>query len=262
MFITLDKKTAMKDFAGGWNRIVMEFVAKEEELEAPTWPSGTYTVQGQMAPWFYNDPRGARVARAAKKKSDEEEARKSRYVAISQSLRPGLARTLFGSEMQAKFVWHLNPERITRFWICLPIHPDGHPRTDDPWKPISREELVAQYKDDFFKSPEHKPGTWGGRGGIWDNVMDTYSQFRVFKPGDEFDWRKLADWCNKQHNMGIKDERGLYNDFVAILSHHSVHDMLTSGRFEHTFGRYFWPKQLPKFYLWVKMMYRQYGEPR
>ena len=253
LFVSLDLKKVASEFAGGYTHgAVMEFTVNEADLEPPTWPGGSYTVQGQMAPYFYQDPRGARVGRVAKKKEDEEDARKSQFASVSQSNRPGLARTLFGSEMQALFVGDLNPESITRFWIQEPEDGVDYRRVNSEWKPLSREEFLQKFDQPNFQST---------------NLTDRWADSRGLSPQSEFDWQSIAAWFNKRFraksDTPIQNEKDVYDQFAGALIHRSVKDLLLEPRgVERIFSQYLWPKQLPAFYKWLKQMYRQYGEPQ
>jgi len=253
LFVSLDMKKVAAEFAGGYSHgVVMEFVANESDLEPPTWPGGSYTVQGQMAPYFYQDPRGARIGRAAKKKEDEEQARQSQFPAVSQSNRPGLAHTLFGSEMQALFVGDLNPESITRFWIQEPEGGRDYRQTTSEWKPLTREEFLQRFDQEKSQSR---------------NLADQWASSRGLSPQSDFDWQSLADWFNKNYRSKsekpVSSEKDFYDDFVGSLAHTGLMKMMREkGGIERRYGQYIWPKQLPAFYQWLKKMYRQYGEPQ
>jgi len=249
MFVTLDRDTAGKEFAGGPDKaVVMEFIADEKDLEPPTWPGGSYTVQGQMAPYFYEDPRGARVGRAAKKKEDEEAARKSQFPAISQSHRPGLAQTLFGSELQALFMGDLNPEHITQFWVQAKQQGQDYRGYNDPWTAMTREQFLQQYGQDF------KPK---------DNLADRYADSRMLEPADDWNWQKAAQNFSQRFRQDnpITTEKEFYDDFIGSLTFGGVLPYLKGRMLEQRFGQYIWPKQLPGLHRWIQQMYRQYGEP-
>ena len=253
IFVSLDLKKIAAQFAGGYSHgVVMEFIADEKDLEPPTWPGGSYTVQGQMAPYFYQDPRGARMGRAAKKQEDEEIAKQSQFPAISQSHRPALAHTLFGSEMQALFVGDLEPQEITRFWFQEPDEGVDYRRTNSEWKPLTREEFLQKFDQERFQSK---------------NPADRHASYRALSPKQDWDWQTVAQWFNNRFRAKseapLQTEKDVYDEFAGALIHHGVKKLLMTPRgVEQTFGQYLWPRQLPQFYNWLKQMYRQYGEPR
>lgn len=250
LFVTLDKNKIASRFAGGQKvGVIMEFIANESDLKPPVWPGGGYTTQGQMAQYFYQDARGSRLARNAKIQDDEEEARKSPYPSVSQSHRPGLAQTLFGSEMQALFVGDLNPDSIVKFWIQEPEEGVDYRVTTSEWKPISREEFIEKFDTD--KKAQYS-----------DNA-----KYRTLSPEDDFNWQKSAEWYNNKygamdHKEQIRSEEDFYRTFIGALVHGKMIDALRSPReFERLFDNYFWPKQIPQLYQWTKKMYRKYGDP-
>lgn len=111
LFVTLSKKTAL-DFAG--DGIVIEFIAKYEELEPPVWPQGSYGVQNKFQQVFKSN-----IQRIEAKKKFEKEYKENPNLPdfIKNSDNPYLAYLLFVStEMQALFVGNLNPERILAFY--------------------------------------------------------------------------------------------------------------------------------------------------
>jgi hypothetical protein len=252
LFVTLDMNKIASKFAGGHIGVIMEFMAKESELEPPTWPGGSYTVQGQMAPYFYQDPRGARLGRLAKKKEDEEEARKSSYVSIAQSHRPGLAQSMFGSEVQALYVGDLNPKNIISFWVQAPEQGAQYRSTKQEWAKMTREKFLEEYGKDF--SP-HK-----------SSLADKEASYRALPPDDDFTWETVAEWFNNKvrsrSENKIRSEQDLYNQLVgALTARDGVMGILTKPRhIESVFGQYFWPRQLPQLYKWIKKMYREHGE--
>ena len=247
LFVTLNLDKAQKDFAGGQKGVVMEFVADERELEPPVWPSGSYTVQGQMAPYFYEDPRGARIARQDAKRRAEEEAKKSQYDVYSQSHRPGLAWTLFsGREMQALFVGNLNPERIERFWIQVPEPEKTYRSILSDWKPMTREEFLAEFGQDFKAQ----------------GVADEYAQYRLLQPEDEFDTDKVIKSFNQEYNKDVDSEKKLYDEFIGSLVHGPVMGTFKDrSKLVSRFGQYIWPKQMPGLVKWVRKMFKKHGEP-
>lgn len=244
IFVTLDRKTAQKNFAGGSQPTVMQFVANENELKPPTWPGGGYTVQGQMAQYFYQHPKGERMGRIEAMKRAKEDALQSRYDAISKSHRPELANTLFGSEMQALFIGHLEPDRIEGFWVQR--QQKDYRSIDDPWEFIERDVFLKEFGEDFdYKS-----------------AADDYSRYRMFTPNQDFSWEGVAEYMSDQYrNYELSSEQEVYDQVVGALMSNDFKKDMQRANFEARFSQYFWPKQLPQLYNWVKKMYRKYGEP-
>jgi hypothetical protein len=250
LFVTLDVKTAQKGFASGMQPTVMQFIANEKDLDPPTWPGGSYTVQGQRAPYFYEHPSGARIGRAQKEKEDEEEARKSEWPALSQSHRPGLAQTLFGSERQALFVGHLDPKDIEGFWMQRQQNHD-YRRIDDPWEFINREKFIQEFSKDDWKYPS--------------SLGDEYAKYRAFSPNAEFKWEGLIEFLRNQYNdKRSKSEESAYNQFVGalLMGNRDFKKTMKRNEFESAFGQYIWPKQMPALHKWIRKMYKQHGKPK
>lgn len=117
IFVTPSMKTA-KEFG----HIVIEFHTPVSDLEAPVWPNGTYTVQGQMSSYFDDDDdrEKARMELRDKLKSSD-----TPYIANSD--RPELAHTLMGmGEPQALFIGSIDPRSIQAVWVSdKPDHING-----------------------------------------------------------------------------------------------------------------------------------------
>jgi hypothetical protein len=242
MFITLDLKTAKKNFAAGTQPTVMQFVVKEDELEPPTWPGGGWTGQGQMAKYFYEHPAGSRLGRIEKIKQDKEEAKQSKYKSISQSHRPELANLLFGSEMQALFVGHLEANRIEGFHVQR--QQKEYRRVNDPWEFISREQFIKEFSNNFN----------------YERVADDNSKYRIFTPNQDFDWQQIAKYFNDKYRKSLETEVDVYN-FIGVIMPKDFKKAMSRDVFESTFSQYFWPKQLPQLHRWIMKMKRSYGNP-
>lgn len=238
LFVTLNIKTAKK-FAAGIQPVVMQFVAKENELQPPTWPGNSWTGQGQMAQYFYQHPKGAKLGRIEKIKQDQEEAKKSSYKAISQSNRPELANILFGSEMQALFVGDLNSNRIEGFYVQR--KQKEYLRVDDPWEFLSTQQFIKEFKDNF----NYKATT------------DERSQYRIFMPDQEFNWQQMAKYFNDKYKKNLNTEEDVYRFLKdALVGNFKI--TMKRDNFESIFSQYFWPKQLPKLHRWMVKMYRKF----
>jgi hypothetical protein len=241
IFVTLDLKTAKENFSS--SSAVMQFSALESELEPPVWPSGSYTVQGQMAQYFYQHPQGAKIGRAEKLKQEKEKASKDQYKAISQSHRPELANTLFGREMQALYMGHLEPNRIEGFHVQR--KQKDYRTTDDPWEFISVQDFINEFGQNFdYKS-----------------ASDYNSRYRMFTPDQEFSWQQMANHINnKYQKYNLKTEEDVYKKIIKIFMPKDFKEGLKRNNFERIFSQYFWPKQLPYLHRWIVKMHKKYGE--
>lgn len=108
LFVTPDLDTA-KEFGD----YILEFHARVADLEAPVWPSGKFTVQGQNAEYFKSDS-----DREAARHAARELASRDSTDFVKLSSRPELAQLfLTGGERQALFTGNLNANSIRAVWI-------------------------------------------------------------------------------------------------------------------------------------------------
>lgn len=181
LFVTTNFKTATEFTTYG---AIMEFNCKFSELEVPVWPSGGYTVQGQMAEYWDWDNIDEQRQEAINKR--REEAKQSEFEAIRKSSRPELAESLMTpSEYQALFTGDLNPQKIIQFWIR---DSKGEvPLISDPWKPLSREEFLGQEKYQMSK-------TMSGEEIMEESHRDIKG--KLFGPEDDFSSEKFLSMMN------------------------------------------------------------------
>ena len=218
LFVTTDPKKASE--FGAW---VIEFHANMNELEAPVWPGGSYTVQGQMAQYF-----GNKAKREEERMNARQKAVDKNVPPISQSERPELANTLFGfGESQALFIGHLNPNRIARVWL--------RNNQNGQLTKVSREEFLKRNKGFEFK---------GNR----DNESSISSR-RVFRVDEEFDPNKFVqNFVDRYGGRWSFDEakkalvRGFGNKNIDVM--------------KRELHRYIWPKQMPEALRWLGKEYR------
>ena len=218
LFVTTDPKKASE--FGQW---VIEFNANANELEAPVWPGGTYTVQGQMAQYFG----GSKAKREEARQDARQKAIDRNIEPISKSDRPELANTLMAfGENQALFIGHLNPNRIVRVWV----------RGDrGEVYPMSRKEFLTKNKGYEFTTKSGQEN--------WT------ASHRIFRVNDEFDPNKLV--------QGLVDRYGGKWSFdepkkilVRALGSKDFHVM------KYELLKYVWPKQLPMAIRWLGREYR------
>ena len=200
---------------------IIEFNARVSELEAPVWPSGTYTVQGQYAQYFAGDKRKREKAR----KQARERALQTGIASITESDRPELANLLFwGGEPQALFVGHLQPNRIIRVWL-----------RDDRGgqaKSIAREEFLEQNSDVNFSA----------------NTESARAENRVFRVDEEFDAQQFVERLNARYG---KRYPLTIDQLVNALGSDDTRTM------QNELNRYVWPKQMPKALLWLGREHRK-----
>lgn len=157
LFVSISP-TIAKEFG----HYVIEFQTKVSDLEAPVWPGGGYTVQGQMAQYFNGeeDRENARLSRRA-------DAKKSKYDSIRDSDRPELAELLYSSgEAQALFVGELNANSVRAVWV------NPNPKVSARYSTLVRmtpKEFMEKFSNIEIKND--------------DNGVHS----RILKPRDKFD---------------------------------------------------------------------------
>ena len=228
LFVTLDFKKA-SDFVGAYGgQAVLEFVADLEELEAPVWPGGGYTVQGQMAQYFGHGRTGRlkRKERAKDAEAEtEEQIAKDRHGDldhIKASEKKYLAYMLTNSsEHQALYVGDLDPKRIAAIHVRKSYQ--------DPWQRLSRTEFLNLYGELEFK---------------------TKKRDKVFAPHEDFDGEEFLRRMSKERGDHIPTTLGhLWNDILTTPSNQRTRQFL--GYFEN----YLWPRQYKDAILWFKRYY-------
>jgi hypothetical protein len=215
LFVTLDYETAKKFTYPSGDRgiiVVMELSVKVGDLEAPVWPSGSYTVQGQMAQYWKNDEdrniNGTLKAR--------EEASKSNIPFVKDSDRPELAAALIGNERQALFVGDINPNMIKAVFFGESGKHGYIPKTIER---ISRKEFLNKFES-------HEP-TRGFDNRITNKGEEYHrKKDRIFKPNDDF-------------NMEIFNKECVENEWDATGI-----EMLKKLKRYRYLENFFWPKQI------------------
>lgn len=220
LFVTLDFNKA-KDFAypSGGHKIVFEIHVKASNLEAPVWPSGSYTVQGQMAQFWTDDEeryqQGTLKAR--------EKASNDKLDFVSKSDRPELAYSLLYSENQALFTGDLNPNMIHAIWYAKSEKGHG-------FNPVQLQKMsVKQFLNQF---DEHEPSL-DSRGHMTQKGREYSDKVgRVFKPNDDFDEDQLI--------------QGLINKGWADNEKQAKEDVIDDviKKDDHYSNLVMWPKQI------------------
>jgi hypothetical protein len=226
LFVTL-KIDVAKDFTD--RGAIMEFNASLDDLEAPLWPSGGYTVQGQMAQYFGHGATG-RANRRAKHRAmtaqtAELVARDPEYLGhVEQSDDPHRAFMLStASEYQSLFVGHLDPAAITAFWV-----PDqsGKAGRYAEWSRMSREQFLESHSNVEIKTSR-----------------------RMFSPNEPFDGTEFIRRMDSKYKLDLV-ERMFRNAFAEIRSSPNA-----GHRFQQLFNLYLWPKQYVPALRWLVRTY-------
>jgi len=184
-FVSIDFKTVK-----GFGQYIMELHTRVSDLEAPVWPSGSYTVQGEYSKyWDEENPRekGTEAAR--------EKAKQSKEDYIRNSDRPELADSLYNNyEKQALFVGELDANSIRAIWVNKDMKKDGRYSTYD-----------RMSVKEFLKTHPSKPSS--------------EHRFKIFTPREEFDVDVMLKRFNQRFDRmstddilnGLKyvDDRGL-----------------------------------------------------
>jgi len=228
LFVTSNFKTAKYFSRGGAGgpAVIIEFQTKVSNLEAPVWPSGGYTVQGQMSQYWSGEDLKSQMAdrergRLAAREKIKQSTRKDIEFA-KQSDKPELALSLFYSgEFQALFVGDLNSNMIRAVWVY-----EGD-------KTPEYETFTRMSCKDFLKKYDiEKPKTDYNR-----YKSDKSSKY--YKPND--DWKGLDDFLKRiQKHYKENDE------WMDIIRKQVVDDLKTDSKdlIYHQLQLNLWPKQL------------------
>lgn len=203
MFVTPDIKTAKK-----FGHYIIEFHVKLKDLEAPVWPSGSYTVQGQPSSQWDNDG-----DRKAAQEREREEQSKSKHDYISQSSKPEVIAKLFhGGERQALFMGDLDRNSIRSIWIS-----DKPGYTTGKFSRYTPKEVLALYNGDGipnihvpYKKPEEDP------------KLQRDANRKLVKPREEITLDKIIQRITQKYKhidkeeaiQLLKDEPDFFRDYV------------------------------------------------
>ena len=109
LFVAPDIKTAREFAHSGF---IIEFNCKVSQLEAPVWPGGSFTTQGQMAMYFNSEDE-----REAERIHARNDYKAEPHEFINKADRPEVAGMLsMTNERQALFTGDLNPNMIRAVW--------------------------------------------------------------------------------------------------------------------------------------------------
>lgn len=241
VFVTLSLKKAQEFVSPVQDQAIMEFTARTEDLEAPVWPGGGYTVQGGYAQYFGHGREGRRKRmdrrKAAEKEAEDFVRTRPHLKHVADSDSKYLARMLtYSEEYQALFVGDLSPSQIDAFWV----RPKGA-AYNAPLERLTPEQFLDRYKNHKVDHP---------------NPHDSAGpRWTAFQPGDEFDPERFIDGLmatvlrTKSREDALKSLGNLWR-FTGTSE---------SGRmasFVSQFKNYLWPRQYKGAFLWMK---RQFG---
>ncbi len=205
LFVTPDLDVA-KEFTSSF---IIEFHAPVSELEAPVWPSGSYTGQGQMAQYFGGDESKREQARIDARKT----AIKTNQDYITKSDRPELAHSLSGGETQALFTGDMNPNSIRAVWV-------RKPNTYKEYERHNTKDFKQSLMKGNIKSAHGTKVSWHETGD---------DKYKLFKPRENATLDEMLVRLNKDGYM--KD------DDVNWLK-----DVLAKGHIDP--NQYLWPTQV------------------
>ena len=212
LFVSTDIKVAGEFSSTYGTAVIIEFQCRVKDLEAPVWPNGSYTVQGQMSGMFTDgDEREAARLKA------REDVKNMRHMpdSVKKSDRPELAQQMMASrEFQALFIGHLDPNMVRAVWVREPV--DGYQRIDKAFTRMTRQAFLAKYGK--------TPVQWGHN--------DSY-EFRAFKPTDEWDADKFIATMAAKFYKGAHQPDDPAQEIIDGTKFMGDSQML----------RYVWPKQ-------------------
>jgi hypothetical protein len=235
LFITMKFKIAA-DFVGAYvEQCIMEFTSNFDDMEAPVWPGGSYTVQGEQEQFFGHGATGRAKRRQRGREAEQEVvdtlARRDdpRLAHIGQSDKKNLAFLLTNTrEYQALFVGDLHPDAITAFYI----RPSGA-RITDPWSRLSRQDFIAKYGAIKIKTDKH---------------------MRLFAPTESFDGEQFLERLSARMNRGSMKVDA--NEIVGnIWSTEIAKSANPKQGFLRFFTNYLWPRQYADALRWMKRTY-------
>jgi hypothetical protein len=221
LFVATNPKAASE-----FGAYIIEFHARGTELEAPVWPGGTYTVQGQMAQYFG----GSKAKREEARQVARQRAIDRNIEPISKSDRPELANTLMAfGENQALFIGHLNPNRIIRVWL----------RNERGLLfPTSRKEFLKR-NEGFKFSPQSGKEAW-------------LASHRILRVDEPFNPEKLVNGLVNRYSGKWPFEEAK-RILVRALGSKSIYVM------KQELLKYIWPKQLPAALRWLSREYKLFN---
>jgi len=225
LFVTAEKKLA-KWFAAG-DGVVIEFIAKYEELEPPVWAGNLQDVMGKSVPGGEWESHQFRTKSQRKKAQDYYSKQKleDQPDYIKKSDNPYMALIMHNVEGQALFIGDLNPNRIISF---------SEPK--DNWKQYNLSEFLRKYKDLNVKVDQNY------------QARSSYHKHdkKIFMPDEEFDPEKFIKEMNDKHSGSAMGWANLNRMANRVKSSSDPRD-----EFINIFNHYLWPKQYYKGMVWL-----------
>ncbi len=225
----MSRKVA-EDFVGAHGaQAIVEFNASTADLEAPVWPGGSYTVQGQYSQYFGHGAKGrlARKNRAmdAEKEIDQEVARDPEQLDhVAKSDDRLLTYLLTNSrEHQALFVGHLDPNQIAAWWVR-----DDYRQS---WERISSQEFIERFQETKLS-------------------RDSRADDKLFTPNEDFDGDQFIARLRERFGSSKDDE--FFRGFVSNAWQHILESKNRIQAFRHYFEAYLWPKQFIPALKWMR----------
>ena len=187
LFVSPDFKKA-KEFGS----IVIEFHTKVKDLEAPVWPSGSFTVQGQMSGMF--DDEEDRNKAVLKQRQEQSE---SPYDYIRDSDRPDVAYWLTEPvEPQALFVGELNPNSIRAIWL-----PKNSKSITTSYERISPKEFLKRFSKDDIEMPYGRVGK-----SSLDREKEREFERKIVLPREDIDIETFIERLLKEYKQLNRDK--------------------------------------------------------
>lgn len=219
LFVTPDFETA-KYFTYPRGKegisIILELHVKVADLDAPVWPSGRFTIQGELSQYW--DDESDRYKRGTLKA--RETAKSSKYTFINQSDRPEVATSLVIGEPQALFVGDLNPNMIKNVWFGKS---GDYGKRIKNFKRISRNDFLNRFKEYKFEKD------YNGNRSTKEQEFDTKKD-KILNPNDEFSMDSVE--------LYLKKHKRYYDNYSDAESF--MKDLIRFGYVDN----YFWPKQI------------------
>jgi hypothetical protein len=215
LFVTLDYDTAKKFTYPSGDRgiiVIMELSVKVADLEAPVWPGGSYTIQGQMSQ-YWKDAEDRKINGTLKAR---DEASNSEISFVRDSDRPEVAAALIGNENQALFVGNINPNMIKAVFFG---ESGRHGYTPKTLERISIKEFLDKFES--HEPEKNYDGRLSDRGEQYYRKKD-----RMFNPNDDF-------------SMEIFNKESIENEWDDTDI-----EMLKKLKGYRYLENFFWPKQI------------------
>ncbi len=228
LFVTISKKVAQEFVGAHGIQAIVEFNAAVDDLEAPVWPGGSYTVQGQYSQYFGRGAPG-RAARRERTRAANAEIAADQRPHIAGSDNKLLADMLTsGREYQGLFVGHLDPQAIAAWWVRADYR--------DEWERITPQEFLTRYGE----TPLDR---------------DSRAAEKLFTPNEAFDGDEFIQRLRER--FGGRRDVEFFREFIEKAWGQIVASK--SNRmavFREYFEMYLWPKQYIPALQWMR---REFG---